>query len=78
MKDEFVYEESPVRYCVEYLLKGETLWRRTMEHTLEYLAIQNSVLWRNPSMAATRMVAISEHVRLLTPTEILQLKPLVN
>lgn len=69
MSDDFVYEEGPVRYAVEYLIKGETLWRRTMEHLKEDLDSQAEVLWENPSMAATRQVVITELVRLLSASE---------
>ena len=66
--DEGTY--GPVRYAVEYLIKGETIWRRTMDQPLSALCTQEEVLWRNPAMAATRMIAYCDYTRLLNAEEL--------
>jgi hypothetical protein len=65
-----------VRYAVEYLIKGETEWRRTMDHPLSYLLTQEDTLWRNGELAATRMIAHCDYTRSLTAEEIEQAKTL--
>lgn len=59
---------NDVRYAVDFLLKGETKWRRTMFHELCDLPLQEKILWENPIMVATSLVAIQP--RLLTPKEL--------
>jgi hypothetical protein len=59
-----------MKYAVEYMLKWETKWRRTMDQPLEYLGVQESELWKNPAMAATRCIAYWEETRLLNEAEL--------
>jgi hypothetical protein len=63
-------EYGVVRYAVEYLIKGETEWRRTMVQPLDNIMPQEEILWENPAMAATRMIAFCDFSRLLTPQEL--------
>ena len=70
MADYTEEQRGPVRYCVEYLIKGEIRWRRTMEHPLEALQLQVDELWKAGHIAATRCIAVYECTRLLTKDEV--------
>jgi hypothetical protein len=58
-------EYGPERYAVEYQLKGENKWRRTMEHPYDTLALQEQVLRQNPTVSVVRSVALREELRVI-------------
>jgi hypothetical protein len=60
--------ETGTKYYVDFLIKGETEWRRSMPLPLKDLHAQNDVFWKNRNMEATRMVAVEW--RLLTQEEL--------
>jgi len=62
-------ERSPETFAVQYLLKGETTWRATLEMPIGDLDSQVKVLWANRGMAATRCVAKSTITRLVSKAE---------